>query len=214
MGETIKELSIINELEIMKTEKLVQLAAVALILCSAAVGCKKTPQNTTNLHSTRPGMIGDQASPLMTDANPIRGEGIEPTSNTFDNWIPDRETFRDQTVFFDFDKANVRPSEVSKLERVASQMRSAFAGKALRIEGHCDERGTEEYNRSLGERRALSVRETLVRLGLDASMVQTITLGEERPATSGHDESAWSRNRRGEIILLTPPTGTAQGGTQ
>jgi peptidoglycan-associated lipoprotein len=58
------------------------------------------------------------------------------------------------------------------------------------------------------------VREHLVRLGLDASMIQTITLGEERPAVPGHDESAWSKNRRGEIILLTPPTATAQGGTQ
>ena len=84
----------------------------------------------------------------------------------------------------------------------------------MRIEGHCDERGTEEYNRSLGERRAQSVRETLVRLGMDASMIQTITMGEERPAVPGHEEAAWSKNRRGELLLLSPPTGTAQGGTQ
>lgn len=201
----------------MKTEKLVRLAAVTLMLCAAAVGCKKSPQNTTVLQGMRPGMVGDRASGPITDtasATPIGTEGIPASNLDFDKMTPDRETFRDQTVFFDFDKANVRPSEISKLERVASEMKSSHAGKALRIEGHCDERGTEEYNRSLGERRAQSVREHLVRLGMDASVIQTITMGEERPGTPGHDESAWSKNRRGEIILLTPAGSTAQGGTQ
>lgn len=197
----------------MKTEKLVRLAAVTLMLCAAAVGCKKTPQNTTHLSGFRPGMT-DNPSGLKDSTTPISSEGIPASSVNFDNMIADRETFRDQTVYFEFDKANVRPSEVSKLERVASEMKGAHAGKALRIEGHCDERGTEEYNRSLGERRAQSVREYLARLGMDPAMVQTITFGEERPAVSGHDEAAWSKNRRGELILLTPPTGTGQGGTQ
>lgn len=197
----------------MKTEKLVQLAAVTLMLGAAAVGCKKNPQNTTTLYGQRQTGLTDRPGGLIPDsATPINSEGIPPSSLNFDNMTADRDTFRDQTVYFEFDKANVKPSEVSKLETVASQMRASHSGKALRIEGHCDERGTEEYNRSLGERRALSVRETLVRLGMDPAMIQTITLGEERPQTPGHDESAWSRNRRGEIILLTP--NTAQGGTQ
>jgi len=199
----------------MKTEKLVRLAAVTLMLCGAAVGCKKTPQNTTTLYGTKPGGFTDRAAGPMNDtATAINTEGIPASNKDFDNTIPNREVFRDQTVYFEFDKANVRPSEVSKLERVASEMKSSHVGKLLRIEGHCDERGTEEYNRSLGERRAASVRETLVRLGLDASIIQTITMGEERPAIPGHDEGAWSKNRRGEIVLLTPATGTAQGGTQ
>jgi peptidoglycan-associated lipoprotein len=198
----------------MKTEKLVQLAAATLVLCAMVAGCSKKPQNTTTLYGQRHGLT-DQPEGLKDTTTAINPEGIPPADDrNFDNWPADRETFRDQTVYFDFDKANVRPSEVSKLEQVASQMRSAHAGKALRIEGHCDERGTEEYNRSLGERRAQSVRETLVRLGLSPSMIQTITLGEERPALQGHDEAAWSKNRRGELILLSPPTGTAQGGTQ
>lgn len=197
----------------MKTEKLVRLAAVTLMLCTAAVGCKRNPQNTTPLTGFRPGMT-DTPGGLKDSTTPITSEGIPQSTKDFDSMIPNREVFRDQTVYFDFDKANVRASEVSKLERVASEMRGSHVGKALRIEGHCDERGTEEYNRSLGERRAASVRETLVRLGLDASMIQTITFGEERPAVPGHDESAWSKNRRGEIVLLSPPTGTAQGGTQ
>ena len=185
----------------MKTEKLVRLAAVTLILCWAAVGCARKPQNTTPLSGFRPGM-SDQSAGIMDNTKPLSAEGIAAADDhNFDNWPADRETFRDQTVFFDFDKANVRPSEVSKLEHVASQMKSAHAGKALRIEGHCDERGTEEYNRSLGERRAQSVREYLVRLGMSPSMIQTITLGEERPAVQGHDESAWSKNRRANFRI-------------
>src|SRR5688572_26719455 len=187
----------------MKTEKLVQLAAVTLMLGAAAVGCKKSPQNTTTLYGPRPGGLTDRPGGPMTDTATAINSGDLPASDrNFDNMTADRETFRDQTVYFEFDKANVKPSEIPKLETVASQMRSSHSGKALRIERHCDERGTEEYNRSLGERRAQSVRETLVRLGMDPATIQTITLGEERPQTPGHDESAWSRNRRGEIILL------------
>ncbi len=200
----------------MKTEKFIRLTAMTLIVCAATVGCKRTPQNTTPLTSIKPGMT-DTTAGYKDNANAVpsdTGTGIAATDRNFDNWPQDRETFKDQTVYFDYDKANVRASEVSKLERVASEMKSAHAGKALRIEGHCDERGTEEYNRSLGERRAQSVREKLVSLGLDASMIQTISLGEERPAVPGHDEAAWSKNRRGELILLSPPTGTAQGGTR
>jgi len=199
----------------MKTEKLVQLAAVTLMLGAAAVGCKKSPQNTTTLYGQKPpGMTDRTAGPITDVATPISEGGIAASNYDFSKMIPDRDAFRDQIVYFDYDKAIVKPSEVSKLETIASQMRASHAGKALRIEGHCDERGTEEYNRSLGERRAQSVRETLVRLGLDAAMIETIPFGEERPQATGHDESAWSRNRRGEIILLTPPTNTAQGGTQ
>src|SRR5687768_4108443 len=199
----------------MKTEKLVQLAAVTLMLCAGAVGCKKNPQNTTTLYGNRPGGMTDRASGPITDvATPINADGIPASNLDFASMTPDRDAFRDQTVYFEFDKSSVRPSEISKLESVASQMKSQHRGKALRIEGHCDERGTEEYNRTLGEKRAQSVRETLVRLGLDPSIIQTITLGEEQPVNPGHDESAWSRNRRGELILLTPAAGTAQGGTQ
>jgi peptidoglycan-associated lipoprotein len=160
-------------------------------------------------------MTGDIPGGLKDSANASSIEGIPPTNVDRSNWQADRETFRSQTVYFDLDKSIVKSSEVSKLETVASQFRSQHSGKALRIEGHCDERGTEEYNRSLGERRALSVRETLVRLGIDANLIETISLGEERPTDPGHNESAWSKNRRGEIVLLSPPTGgVGAGGNQ
>jgi peptidoglycan-associated lipoprotein len=196
---------------IMKTEKLFRLAVVTLMVGAVAAGCTRRPQNTTPLLGSRAGFTDRPGGPI-DPAAPMTGD-IPASNVNFDNTIADHETFRDSTVYFAFDQATVRPSEVSKLERVASQMRS-HVGKLLRIEGHCDERGTEEYNRSLGERRAQSVREQLARLGMDPAIIQTITFGEERPALPGHDESAWSKNRRGEIILLTPTTATAQGGTQ
>ena len=77
---------------------------------------------------------------------------------------------------------------------------------ALRVEGNCDERGTEKYNLSLGERRALAVREYLANLGVDSRQVVTVTYGDAKPAVEGHNEAAWSKNRRDDFILLTPKT--------
>lgn len=146
---------------------------------------------------------GVTGTPAVFD--PTKGEGIAAAGGDFTNWKENREEFAAQTVYFDFDKSNIKPGEIKKLEEVAKRMKESFQGKALRIEGHCDERGTEEYNRALGDRRALSVRESLVQLGVSADMLPTITFGEEKPADSGHDDAAWKKNRRAELILLTPP---------
>lgn len=214
----------------MKLAKSVYLLTVALTLSSALVGCKKGLNRTTSIPGQREGAIADggpgQARdlgqggiippintgnntgviPANTGFDPNSGNvGIEAAKGDFSNWIENRDEFANQTVYFDFDKSNIKPGEVGKLEEVARRMKESFKGKALRIEGHCDERGTEEYNRALGDRRALSVREKLVQLGLDPEMLPTITFGEEKPADPGHNDGAWSKNRRGELILLSPP---------
>ncbi len=77
----------------------------------------------------------------------------------------------------------------------------------LLIEGHCDERGTEEYNRSLGERRALALREALAKDGVDAGRIRTISYGKDQPEDAGHDEAAWNKNRRGVFVLCHPKPG-------
>ena len=74
----------------------------------------------------------------------------------------------------------------------------------IQIEGHCDERGTEEYNRALGERRALAIRERLAKAGISPDRLRTVSFGEDKPLALGHDEAAWRQNRRGELILLRP----------
>ena len=77
----------------------------------------------------------------------------------------------------------------------------------LLIEGNCDERGTEEYNRSLGERRALAAREALAKLGVDPMRIETRSFGKDKPVDPGHDESAWAKNRRDDFVLLHPKAG-------
>ncbi len=119
---------------------------------------------------------------------------------------PDRAALAAYTVHFAYDSAAVKKSEQSSVQAVASAL-SADAGTKLLIEGHCDERGTEEYNRSLGERRALALREALQKAGVDPSRVRTESFGKDQPADPGHDESAWAKNRRGEFILLHPKSG-------
>jgi peptidoglycan-associated lipoprotein len=111
----------------------------------------------------------------------------------------DHAPFVADTVYFDYDSAKVKPSEVSKLEAVATVMKSS--SKSLVVEGYTDERGTAEYNRALGERRAQSCREELVHLGVSASRITTISYGKERPADPAHDEAAWAKNRRCEFGL-------------
>lgn len=156
--------------------------------------------------NNNPGGTGVTGVTGVPGIDPTKGDaGIGQAKGDFSNWTENRDEFANQTVYFDFDKSNIKPGEVSKLEEVTKRMKAQFKGKALRIEGHCDERGTEEYNRALGDRRALSVREKLVQLGLDPEMLPTITYGEEKPADMGHDDTAWKKNRRGELILLSPP---------
>ena len=104
-------------------------------------------------------------------------------------------------IYFDFDKSNLKQPAVAKLDNVADFM-SKNADANIRIEGHCDERGTSEYNLALGDRRANSAKKYLVDLGVSAERLSTISYGEEKPADPGHDEAAWAKNRRDEIKLM------------
>ncbi len=120
----------------------------------------------------------------------------------------DTNTFAANTVYFDFDRFNVKNSEKSKVEQVAEFFKNPQNGRDdLLIEGHCDERGTEQYNLALGERRALSLRETLVGMGVSAAKIHVISYGLSRPAAFGHDEASWSKNRRGVFVLVLPSGG-------
>ena len=197
-------------------------AAVAL----GGVGCKKKVKNPTQI----PGGIyadkndkadGNQQPPVVTGGNtiartnptqdyvvpsiPVNGDGSIAPTDGYDRskFTEDRSFFKANTVFFDYDRAAVRAGERIRVEEVAAYLKGK-PGHMVEIEGHCDERGTEEYNRALGERRALAVREYLVNLGVQPERVHTISFGEDRPAEIGSSEGAWAKNRRGEFILLTP----------
>jgi peptidoglycan-associated lipoprotein len=99
-------------------------------------------------------------------------------------------------VYFAFDKSDITPEARKILERQAAWLKSN-ANVTVTIEGHCDERGTREYNLALGERRATAVKNVLVALGIPANRISTISYGKERPAVPGSTEAAWAQNRRG-----------------
>jgi len=194
----------------MKQIKLINLIVIGLALTFVIAGCKKTPGPITPL----PGRAG------KAPKGPGPGAIIEPGKATgaeegpsgialrdergHIGWQEDTTAFDSETVYFDFDSSAIKSSERSKIEKVASYLKEHSA-HAVKIEGHCDERGTEEYNRALGERRALAIREYLVHTGISPDRIETISYGEDRPVDPGHNEEAWRKNRRGVFILLTPP---------
>lgn len=105
-----------------------------------------------------------------------------------------------ERVHFDFDKSDIRSDAEAVLQRKVSVLRE-YPGIRLRIEGHCDERGSNEYNLALGQRRAESVRRYLMSYGLDAGRFQMISYGEERPLVNAQSEQAWAQNRRAEFVV-------------
>lgn len=105
-----------------------------------------------------------------------------------------------QDIHFDFDKSFIRDDAKPVLSSVADYLKKN-KGARMTIEGHCDERGTSEYNMALGDRRAESARAYLVSLGVPASALSTVSFGEEKPLDPGHTEGAWAKNRRGHFVV-------------
>ena len=103
-------------------------------------------------------------------------------------------------VFFDFDKYNLKPESLDRLKKNADFMRQ-HPQFVFTLEGHCDERGTNDYNIALGTKRAAAARAYLEQLGVSGSRLKTLSLGEERPFCFEHDESCWSRNRRAHFVI-------------
>jgi len=201
----------------MKLNKFGNLLVIGLVLVIAASGCRKKPVGVTNLPGSRTGNVSqpppgepiNPAPPMTTTPGVTGTQGIGggiPSNlpGSHDGWIADAQTLKTDTVYFDFDSSVLKASEKPKVSAVADYLK-ANAANAVRVEGNCDERGTEEYNRSLGERRALAVREELVRLGIDPTRVDTISYGKDKPVDPGHDEAAWKQNRRDDFIVLSPP---------
>jgi len=105
-----------------------------------------------------------------------------------------------ETVYFDYDKSDLSDSTRATLQSNAQWLR-ANPGRTVLVEGHCDERGTVEYNLALGQRRAASVKDYLVGLGIDAPRLKTVSYGKERPVDPGQDEAARGKNRRAEFVI-------------
>jgi peptidoglycan-associated lipoprotein len=105
-------------------------------------------------------------------------------------------------IHFDFDKYDISPGDAEILKENAAQLME-YPNVKIQIEGHCDERGTAEYNLALGERRANNTKKYLLSLGISPDRISTISYGKERPLDSGHNEEAWAKNRRAHTIILS-----------
>ena len=200
----------------MKPANYISLIMASLVMV-VSVGCKKTEKpntflpaingagttgNGSSTATSEGGKIGEEGGVTSTDGGEANLTGLE----DFENMQMDREAFAAQTVYFGFDRAEIQPGDADKVNAVAEALSGSPQNKVL-VEGHCDERGTEEYNRALGERRALSIRDILVERGVSADRIRTMPLGEDRPADPSLTESAYRLNRRGEFVLLTPKPG-------
>ena len=171
----------------MKTLRFLPLALAALVAL-AFTGCAGGKKNLGGEGGG--GTDGDfvNGRPL-----PERQEGV-----SFLGSNVDRSKFR--PVYFGFDSSAIDGGEHAKIAEVASFLKSA--GNNVIIAGFTDERGTPEYNRGLGERRAQTVREALIRGGVDAGKIQTVSFGAEMPAATGSGEGAWGKNRRAEFGVV------------
>jgi len=105
-----------------------------------------------------------------------------------------------RAIHFDYDSFQLSQEAAQILEANAQWIKE-HSDVSIQIEGHCDERGSNEYNTNLGQKRAAAVREYLFRLGVDANRISTVSYGEERPIDPGHDEAAWARNRRAQFLV-------------
>jgi peptidoglycan-associated lipoprotein len=192
-----------------------------LVFAVALVGCAKRPATTqmtapaptgstgttgatpSSATAVQPGPTGPstivqpgaQAAPPGSAAAPVTpGAGARPSPKEFVA-VPDLND-----IHFDFDKYDIRPNDAKVLDANAQWLKSNLNHLVL-IEGHCDERGTNEYNLALGERRAKSAMNYLVSQGVQANRITIISYGEERPLCTEKNESCWSKNRRAHFLV-------------
>lgn len=191
-----------------KTLKVVALTLLVVLLV-ALPGCrtKKTPAPVSappSVTSTQP-----PPPPVATTVEPPKDFVQEPkvTEEVLPSDIDELNRYVQQKgyiqdAFFAFDESTLSADAQAALTSSANWLKKN-AKYGLLIEGHCDERGTEQYNLALGDRRANTAKEYLQTLGVDASRLRTVSYGEERPFDAGHDESAWAKNRRAHLVIIS-----------
>lgn len=157
----------------------------ALIVGLTLAGCSKKPPE-----SLPPGP-GEQSYEAPEQVGPVPGSQAD-----FLALMNGRDT-----IFFETDRYNIDSVDAVALQEQAAWL-SRYPNKMARIEGHCDERGTREYNLALGERRANAAKNYLVSLGIDAARLSVVSYGKERPIDLGSDEASWQRNRRAATVTI------------
>ncbi|MGE5232715.1 MAG: peptidoglycan-associated lipoprotein Pal [Acidobacteriota bacterium] len=181
-----------------------------LVIATALAGCqKKAPQTHPDEMTTKTTSVAPPAQEVTASTTPpVADKTPDPLSQdlqSVNSYVQAQGLVGD--VFFDFDKYELKADARDRLAKNA-QWLNAHPEFTITIEGHCDERGTSEYNLALGDRRANAAKEYLVSLGVTTARLRTISYGKERPFCTEHSESCWSQNRRAHFLL----TGRANAG--
>jgi peptidoglycan-associated lipoprotein len=172
--------------------------AVLILALSLTAGCGK--KQTAPAVQTEPGSTSTPTTPTPKPVTPEQPKPADQSASAAGAWQGKSMTeLGIEDVYFAFDKSDLDDRAMRSLSNNARVLKQ-YKDLVLMIEGHCDERGTTEYNIALGERRANAARDYLASLGVGATQVRTTSYGEERPFAQGHDEEAWAQNRRAHFV--------------
>jgi peptidoglycan-associated lipoprotein len=171
------------------------MTVLAVALCVAGCKYNKAGKGTGSGGDDASGSDISGASDISASQEGTIGDASE---NKFEDMYAKCTDVDFEPVYFGFDSTVVPQGELGKIDAVAQHLNTRTE-RVVVVEGNCDERGSNEYNMSLGENRAIIIRNYLVQNGVAADRIQTRSYGEEKPAAEGHDEDAWARNRRGEF---------------
>lgn len=166
-------------------KRMLWIAALVALTVTAGCGGKKAVDEAPPTDISTPSSEPVAEDIPATTPDPAPSDQLDPSSLN--------------DAFFDFDSYSLSSEAKGTLDQNAKELKRVTAA-AITIEGHCDERGTSAYNLALGEKRANAAKDYLVALGVSASRITTVSYGKERPFDSGHDESAWAKNRRAHFL--------------
>ncbi|HVW69326.1 MAG TPA: peptidoglycan-associated lipoprotein Pal [Steroidobacteraceae bacterium] len=175
-----------------------RLLVVMLMACLGVVACASKHAKPTTFPPSSSASSGAEAEGAGANGANAAGQGSDEETAG-----PQGGLLAKRIVYFDFDSSEIKGDGTDIVAAHAKYLASNPTAR-VRLEGHTDDRGSREYNIGLGERRAQSVRRALLLQGASEAQLSTVSYGAERPAVAGHDEAAWSKNRRVEIVYLTP----------
>jgi peptidoglycan-associated lipoprotein len=180
-------------------KNLVKSASLALAAVALVVACSPKPKP-----APAPPAPAPTPTPTVVTLEPTPAPTPKPAPRSQDDDIKamslDRVSSYLKPAFFDYDKADLRADARDVLAADATWLK-AHPTVVFTLEGHCDERGTAQYNLALGDKRANAAKEYLVSLGIEASRAKTVSYGNERPFATGHDEDSWAKNRRAHFVV-------------
>lgn len=192
----------------MKKKMVVLLSGISVIALLAG-GCanKETVKKEEPLVSAAPIEKTEPAKPVevvkpveaSNEIKPAQDETAQMSASRVETPSPAVVL---ETAYFDFDKSDLRQDTRDVLSKNAETILKSLPDAKIQIEGHCDERGSAEYNLALGERRAKSAQQYLITLGVKGANLSVISYGKEKPAVCGNDEAAWAKNRRAEFVIV------------